>query len=416
MSAPIHGNHDCRRPFLNPSPFLMTSAFRHNLFSLRIFNPNVATPALIVAISFLCSVPTPAAQVTILHSFGDGSVPNDGAYPSGFLIQASNGNLYGTTAGTALNPDGSGMIFEMPLGGAVSAVYTFTGPNLSPSDALLFYKNNLIGTTGTGGITKNGTQYGYGTIFSTTLSGQNTFLYTFQTPRPTSASGPDGSLVLGPDGDLYGTTGAGGTNSRGTAYKIDPTTGTVTVLYSFTSYSASALLLGQDGNFYGITYGATIFKMTPAGVVTNLYTFSGITYGQGPLIQDAAGNFYGATGLNGTYSDGTVFKMTPQFTVTILHSFDGNSDGGDPYTPVIGSDGNLYGTALNQGKDDGGTIYELSTDGSTFSVLHYFSDGTIQNDGWEPIGGLVLGSDNNFYGTTDGGGAMELGTLFELSL
>jgi uncharacterized repeat protein (TIGR03803 family) len=393
----------------------MTSALRL-LSSFRIFNPNGVAPALIGAISLFFSISTPAAQVAILHSFGDGTVPNDGAYPSGPLIQASNGNFYGTTSGTALNPDGSGTIFQMPLGGTVSIVHTFVSPNLNPSDALLFYNNDLIGTSIVGGDTKNGTQSGYGTVFSTTLSGQTKFLNTFP-PAPGSGVNPGGSLVLGPDGDLYGTTNNGGANSRGIAYKIDPTTGKVTVLYSFTTYSASgALLLGQDGNFYGITKAAVIFKMTPAGVVTNLYTFSGITYGQGPLIQDSAGNFYGATGLNGTYSDGTVFKMTPQYTVTILHSFDGNSDGGDPYTPVIGPDGNLYGTAADQGKNDGGTIYELSTDGSTFSVLHYFDDGTIENDGWGPSGGLVLGSDNNFYGSTDGGGAMELGTLFQLSL
>lgn len=392
----------------------MKSPFPHIFSSFRIFNPNAATPALIAGISLLCSVPTPAAQITILHSFGDGTVPNDGAYPGGPLIQASNGNFYGTANGTALNPDGSGMIYEMPLGGTVSAIYTFTGPNLAPG-GLLFYNNGLIGVSEFGGLTNNGTQYGYGTIFSTTLSGQNTFLYTFQAPGTNSPSDPNGGLVLGPDGDLYGATAGGGTNSRGTAFKIDPTTGTLTILYNFTSYSASgALLLGQDGNFYGITYGGTIFKMTPKGVVTNLYTFSGITLGQGPLIQDAAGNFYGATGLNGTNFDGTVFKMTPQYTVTIIHSFDG-TDGEEPNTPAIGPDGNLYGTTLDAGKNDGGTVYELSTDGSTFNVLHYFSDGTIQNDGWEPSGGLVLGSDKNFYGTTGGGGAMQLGTLYQVT-
>jgi uncharacterized repeat protein (TIGR03803 family) len=394
----------------------MTSALRQILFSFRIFNPNAAALAIIAAISVLFSMSTPAAQVTILHSFGDGTVPNDGAYPSGALIQASNGNFYGTTGGNALNPDGSGMIFEMPLGGAVSEVYTFTGPNLSPGNALLFDNNSLIGTTETGGLTKNGTQYGYGTIFSTTLSGQNTFLYSFQAPGKDSGANPGGSLVLGPDGDLYGATNNGGANSHGIAYKIDPTTGTLTVLYSFTTSSASgSLLLGQDGNFYGITYDATIFKMTPAGVVNNLYSFSS-TYGQGPLIQDAAGNFYGATALNGAYSGGTVFKMTPQYNVTILHSFGQKPDGANPYTPVIGPDGNLYGTTNNEGVNDGGVIYQLSTDGSTYNVLHYFDDGSIQNDGWEPSGGLVLGSDNNFYGTTVGGGSTELGTLFELSL
>ncbi len=217
------------------------------------------------------------------------------------------------------------------------------------------------------------------------------------------------------DGDFYGTTFAGGEYSRGTAFKIDPGTGQVTLLYSFQSESATGpLLLGQDGNFYGITAGATIFQMTPSGTVTNVYTFPATTYGQGPLIQDASGNFYGATGLNGGYSGGTVFKMTPQYTVTILHAFGQKPDGMEPQTPVIGPNGNLYGTTLNGGKDDGGVLFELSTDGSTYNVLHYFSDGSIQNDGWEPTG-LVLGSDNNFYGTTAGGGSMDLGVIFELS-
>lgn len=414
MPGLIHGNHDSSRPFLNLTLFLMTSVLRRVLSSLRIFNSNPATPALIAAISLFCSVPAPAAQITILHSFGDGTVPNDGAYPSGPLIQASNGDFYGTTYGAALNPDGSGMIFQMPLGGTVSAIYTFTSPNLAPGNALLFYNNNLIGMSNSGGLTRNGTEYGYGAIFSTALTGQAKFLYKFRAPGQNSGANPGGSLVLGPNGDLYGTTNRGGANSAGIVFKIDPATGNLTVLYNFESYSADTLLLAQDGKFYGITGGGTIFKMTPAGVVTNLYTISG-ALGQGPLIQDASGNFYGATFLNGTHSDGTIFKMTPQYTVTILHSFDGLTDGGDPYTPVIGPDGNLYGTAANQGKNDGGTIYELSTDGSTFNVLHYFDDGTIQNDGWLPAGRLVLGSDNNFYGTTQGGGAMELGTLFQVT-
>jgi uncharacterized repeat protein (TIGR03803 family) len=396
----------------------MTSVLRPSLLSLRIFNPNAVT--FIAAVSLLCSLPTPAAQFTILHHFGDGTVPNDGAYPNGPLIQAANGIFYGATAGTALNPDGSGMIYEMPLGGAVSAIYTFTSPNVYANNGsgLLFYKNNLIGTSNTGGLTNNGTQYGYGTIFSTTLSGQNTFLSTFQAPGLTSPANPAGSLVLGPDGDLYGTTFSGGQYSAGVAYKIDPTTGALSVLYNFNPYPATgALLLGQDGNFYGITSGATIFQMAPAGVVTNLYTFDGTAVGQGPLIQDAAGNFYGATNLNGTYSGGTVFKMTPQYTVTILHSFGERKekpDGAAPYTPVLGPDGNLYGTTNDLGINDGGVVFQLSTDGSTYDVLHYFKDRTIQHDGSNPSGPLILGSDNNFYGTTTGGGSMQLGTLFQL--
>lgn len=400
---------------LQPGNSLLVRFGFRNFLSFRISRLNAAGFIAAAVVSCLFSVSAPAAQVTILHSFADGSVPNDGSYPSGPLIQASNGNFYGTTFGTALNPDGAGAIFQMTLQGAVSTIYIFTGPNLSPSSALLFNNSNLIGTTFSGGLTNNGTQSGFGTVFSTTLSGKTNFLNTFGAPAVTSGAYPGGGLVLGPDGDFYGATDQGGEYSHGTAFKIDPGTGQVTVLYSFESEPATGpLLLGQDGNFYGITAGATIFQMTPSGTVTNVYTFPGFTYGQGPLIQDASGNFYGATGLNGTYSGGTVFKMNPQYTVTILHSFGQKPDGMDPQTPVIGPNGNLYGTTLDGGQHDAGVLFELSTDGSTYNVLHYFWDGSIQNDGYGPKG-LVLGSDNNFYGTTGGGGSMDLGVIFELT-
>lgn len=382
---------------------------------------NAAAQAFIAAaaIFFLYCSPISAAQITILHSFADGTVPNDGAYPAGQLIQASNGNFYGATVGTGLNPDGDGTIFQMPIGGSVSTVYTFTGPNLSATgQALLFYNNALVGTTGSGGYTTDGTELGFGTIFSTELSGKTTFLHKFTKPvAPDSGAIPSAGLVLGADGEFYGTTTRdGNTSGGGIAFKINPKTGALTELSSISPYSLTgSLLLGQDGNFYGITAGATIIKMTPAGVITNLYTFSGITYGSGSLIQDASGNFYGVVGDFGAYANGAVFKMTPQYIVTILYAFGKAPDGSGPFPPVIGSDGNLYGTTNSGGTAGGGVVYELSTDGSTYSILHNFGDGSVQNDGNEPSGSLVLGSDNKLYGVTEGGGSADLGAIYRLS-
>jgi uncharacterized repeat protein (TIGR03803 family) len=358
----------------------------------------------------------PAASVTILHSFADGTVPNDGANPSGSLIQTPDGDFYGTTRGTALNPDGAGAIFKMTLGGTVSTVHTFTGPFVNPGFQLVFANGNLIGITQTGGFTNGGLQYGFGTIFSTTLSGQTEFLYRF-TGKTGAAAGPSGALVLGPGGELYGVTAGGGSNSTGTAFKFNAATKQLTILASFFQYSSNgALLLGQDGNFYGITAGAVIFMLTPGGTLTTLYTFPGITYGVGPLVQDAAGNFYGATQLNGTYSDGIVFKMTPQHTVTILHSFGASGDGFFPNAVVIGPDGNLYGTTTGGGSKDAGVLYQLSTDGSTYNIVHHFFDGSIQNDGYSPEGALLVGSDNNLYGVTLDGGSLGLGVIFKVTL
>jgi len=343
-------------------------------------------------------------QLTILHSFSDGTVPNDGAKPSAALIQALDGTFYGTTSNTALNPFGPGVIFQLTPSGAVTTVYTFTGLNLASSE-LLLYQGDLVGTTFVGGHTNSYGSLGDGTVFRVTSSGKEVFIYKLgQEP-----SDPTGNLILGPNGDLYGTT------TSGTVFKFNPATEKLTVVYTFSKGTyPSPLLLGQDGNFYGITDTGTIFMMTPAGKVTNLYTFP-FTFGLGPLVQDAAGNFYGTTDLNGTYSSGTVFKMTPQHVVSILHSFGQKPDGSDPDTTVvIGPHGNLYGTTPTGGTAGGGVVYQLAPDGSSYTVLHNFYDGSVNNDGYYPQSALIVGADNNLYGTTNGGGSANLGVVFKI--
>ena len=189
-------------------------------------------------------------------------------------------------------------------------------------------------------------------------------------------------------------------------------------------------MLGQDENFYGFAFsnsGAVIFMMTPAGAVTTLYTFNGAGSPTGwTLMQASDGTFYGTNTVIGTYNGGTVFKLTgtpPSVTVTVLHNFGQGTDGASPSGPVVvGPNGNLYGETSSGGTSGlgDGTVYEIAPDGSAYTVLHNFGDGSIPNDGVYPRGGLTLGPDNNLYGTTFQGGAYDQaaaggGTLFKLS-
>jgi uncharacterized repeat protein (TIGR03803 family) len=243
-------------------------------------------------------------------------------------------------------------------------------------------------------------------------------------------------LIVGPDGYLYGVTEFGGANSGGVAYKLNPVNHKVTIVHAFSGSGLNypySLLLGQDGNFYGVAGGnsrTAIFKMTPAGRVTTLNTFTNSPINLS-LMQASDGNFYGTTQLADTGANryGVVFKMTgtpPSMTVTILHSFGQGNDGRFPDGPlVLAPNGNLYGETEAGGTgpdiDGDGTIYEISTDGSTYTVVHNFNDGSIPNDGSEPEGGLTLGPDNNLYGATFAGGAygpepsIRLGTLFRVT-
>jgi uncharacterized repeat protein (TIGR03803 family) len=107
--------------------------------------------------------------------------------------------------------------------------------------------------------------------------------------------------------------------------------------------------------------------------------------------------------------------MTPSFKVSILHSFGKGSDGYAPSGVVFGPNGNLYGVTNVGGSTNRGTIFELSPDGSSYAMLHNFNDGSIANDGQLPNGPLVVGSDNNLYGTTKVGGSQNVGTTFRIS-
>jgi uncharacterized repeat protein (TIGR03803 family) len=249
----------------------------------------------------------------------------------------------------------------------------------------------------------------------------------------TNGVGPGGGLVQGSDGYFYGTTEDGGTHGYGTVFKISPN-GALTTLYSFAGGTNGAnphacLVQSIDGYFYGTTYGpyglspsgyGTVFKISAAGALTNLYSFTGRTDGANPftaLVRGSDGYFYGTTQGGGAYTNqygqgyGTVFKIGSNGVFTTLHSFTGGNDGAFPEATLVqGTDGNFYGTASYGGRNNVGTVFKISADGALTNLYSF----TGESDGAYPQAGLTLGSDGNFYGTAYLGGD-GAGTVFKIS-
>jgi uncharacterized repeat protein (TIGR03803 family) len=159
-----------------------------------------------------------------------------------------------------------------------------------------------------------------------------------------------------------------------------------------------------------------VFKITPAGTETVLHSFAGTSDGgkpAGALIQGSDGNFYGTTFTGGAGSQGTVYKITPTGIETVLYSFSGATDGNQPQAALIeGSDGNFYGTAYSGGMYGGGMIFGISPAG--IETTHYSLG--FNMDARYPGSALVLGADGNFYGTTNYGGTNNFGAIFKFGL
>jgi uncharacterized repeat protein (TIGR03803 family) len=223
-----------------------------------------------------------------------------------------------------------------------------------------------------------------------------------------------GSFAQARDGNLYSTSQTGGTNSEGTVFRLTPS-GTMTVVYNFDDTHGAqpngGVTLGTDGYLYGTTYyggstgAGTIFKITTAGTLTSLHSFNGTTEGSAPLaapIEGLDGSFYGTTSNGGEEVFGTVYKMTPAGVVSVLYTFDGSMR--YPYALTLGPDGDFYGTFEAGGTDCGGTvcyggIFKITPSGA-FTVLYTF-DGA----NGEAPGRIIQASNGNFYGTTNDGGS-----------
>jgi uncharacterized repeat protein (TIGR03803 family) len=341
----------------------------------------------------------------------------DGAFPDyGSLAQGFNGNFYGTTNYAGAHE--AGTVFEITAGGNLTTLYTFCSqPSCAdgsdPAAGLIQAADgNLYGTTTYGGANS------YGTVFKITASGKLTTLYSFS---GTDGALPQGSLVQGSNGNFYGTTEQGGVNNDGTVFEITAG-GNLTTLYSFGGtdgeFPYGALIQATNGDFYGTTEEGgddnvgTVFAVTAGGQLTSLHSFNGSDgeYPYGALVQATNGNLYGTTEEGGAYGPGTVFEITAGGELTTIYNFAEIHDGGFPYGGLIpATNGALYGTTSIGGAFGAGTIFEISGGSKLSTILSFnFSDGE------EPRAGLLQATTGIFYGTTSGGGTRGEGTVYSL--
>jgi uncharacterized repeat protein (TIGR03803 family) len=340
---------------------------------------------------------TPGGKLTTLHYFcSQGAYPDcpDGAYGMG-LVVAANGDIYGTTWLGGENRGGT--IFRVAPGGELTTVYSFCAQSGCAdgkyAQGLVQASNGYLYGTTYGGGSSTAFSDGAGTVFRITLGGKLTTLYSFclQDACP-DGNAPNPQLAQSTNGDLYGTTSGSGANSAGTFFKITPS-GKLTTLYSFCSQTAC-------------------------------------TDGIGPLagpIQANDGNFYGTTSGGGANSSGTVFKITPSGKLTTLYSFCSESECVDGDQPLAGlvqaTDGNLYGTTRYGGFEDCcGTAFRITLGGTLTSYSICPGEGCTY-PGDQPGAGLVQDTNGVLYGTTQSGGDECLGsadpgcgTVFTLSM
>ncbi len=414
--------------------------------------------AIFVVAAFCCltAISSQAQSLTTIASFNG----TDGKAPTGSLIRGTDGNFYGTTSAGGANS--AGTVFKVAPDGKLTTLYSFCSQTnctdgSTPEGQLLQGKNgNFYGTTSAAGLEN----LNAGTIFEITPQGKLKTFYSFCSVVVSGlcadGSTPYSGLIIGADGNLYGTTLSGGSNAAdnncfcgglGTIFKISPA-GKLTTLYDFCNFTNSggycldggapfgAFLQAANGNFYGMTNnggtgvdnsGGTVFEMTPSGTLTTLYSFCAHqatcpdgAYPYDGLIQGKNGNFYGVTRYGGDSSWGTVFEITTTGKLTTLYRFSTNTLGVVPYSALVqGKDGNFYGTLSSGGPyssegNASGTAFKITPKG-VLTMLYGFCSQAGCTDGAYPYAGLVQGANGDLYGVTYAGGANGDGTVFSLS-
>ncbi len=315
---------------------------------------------------------------------------------------------------------------------AFHPVADFSGSNgAGPNERLVQGTDgSLYGTTVSGGNNSSCGQIGCGTVFRITESGTLTALYSFCEQYPCVDGSVPVGVIVGTDGNLYGTTEDGGAYGRGTVFKISPK-GVLTTLYSFCAQSGcpdgsqpfTGVIQAADGNLYGTTnYGGlanvgTVFKISTGGTLETVHSFVSTdgAYPQIPLVQARDGSLYGATYQGGDFGCnqfnsgcGTLFKITAQGNLISLHSFEEVADGAYPSSLIQANDGNFYGETTQGGTNGQGTIFKLAPSNILTTFYNFCC-----TDGRAP-GGLVQGTDGEFYGTTQTGGSKDVGTVFKI--
>jgi uncharacterized repeat protein (TIGR03803 family) len=413
-------------------------------FPVTISATNAAgTGSGVLTLMITAAAPAFSQEYVLLHSFNDGSVTGEGTFP-GAMVQALDKTFYGVTAQGGATA--SGTIFNLSAAGSAEVLANLGGANGSaPQDLVQGSDGNFYGTTQSGGSAN------LGTVFKVTPAGVTTVLHTFGDGSVANdGANPQGGVIEGADGNFYGTTQYGGSAGLGTVFMMTPQ-GAVTIVHSFGDGSVTndgaqpvSALVQVNGVFYGTTLSGgvsvdsgtvgsatvsgtseeidngTVFSFSPGGTVTILHSFgdgsvtndgllprAGLTFNAG-----SPGTLYGATVNGGSAGEGTVFAITTSGAVTILHNFgDGSvaNDGINPLGPVVTfehSNGGLtiFGTTQNGGAAGQGAVFAIDAS-NNLTVIHSFGDGSVTNDGATPMAGLCLDAGGNLYGTTVGGGA-----------
>jgi uncharacterized repeat protein (TIGR03803 family) len=340
---------------------------------------------LVVALTMLPAIAAHAQTYSENTLYVFGSSATDGSYPFGDLVGDAAGHLYGTTWSGGPSPNcspynGCGTVFKLDSSGNETILHTFTGGSdgAEPVASLTMDgEGNLYGTTSAGGIS---THYagGAGTVFKITAAGEYSILHMFGA-NPSDGAAPRGSLTPDGRGSLYGTTTAGGSYGKGTVFELRANE-RETVLYSFRGKA--------DGAYPG----------------TN-------------LLRDGVGNLYGTANQGGNFGVGVMFKLSLGRRLTVLHNFcssPGCADGEYPLYIVRRAEGNFYGSTEYGGLGQG-VIFEVSNAGVE-STLYNFCAGGVGSgcpDGSGPTRLLAFGGD--LYGTASGGGNGGAGLVYKLT-
>ncbi len=263
-------------------------------------------------------------------------------------------------------------------------------------------------------------------LVTTPLAQAQTFTSLYSFSGSPDGAVPFAGVISDKSGTLYGTTDSGGSSNLGSIYKFS--SGTETVLYSFSGSDGSSpfadLVMDKSGTLYGTTVGGgsssagTVFAFNSSGLTT-LYSFTGGADGSAPysgLVLDNKGNLYGTTEVGGSSGLGTVFKVNIKTKKeTVLHSFTGQPDGSYPLYGNLLMDklGNLYGTATEGGSSNVGAVWEVSAKGKE-TVLYSFAGGSDGEYAFEQS--LASDGKHTLYGTTEDGGAHSVGVVFKVNI
>ncbi len=348
-----------------------------------------------------------------------------GGEPLASLVAAPDGFLYGTTVGGGL--DSLGSLFKIrPDGTGLAQIHSFRASPLVISgalarDGILPWAAPIVGLDGAlYGTTQQGGQFLSGTIYKVQRDGTGYALLHVFAGGAGDGVTPFVGLVQGTDGTLYGATFGGGAQNKGVVFKLQPDGSGFTLLHTFVGGVADGvsavgtLSLGGDGTIYGTTQsgGANsagiVFKVQPDGtgftVVQSLPGIGGTTP-KARVLLASDGVLYGTTSGGGTAGAGTLFKVRPDGTgFATLRSFGIAPEGGGVPTGdlIQGADGALYGITQQGGASARGAVFKIQLDGSGYTVVRPFAGGA--SDGMYPVGGVVQLADGTLCGTTRFGG------------